>query len=241
VAAAATLVLVATVAARPVRSGPVTPLDALAIVAAGAVALALWRGDGEGDLPLLLPALVTFAAAVATARLLRPALRGAERVTRGRALAVRLAVVSLARNPGYAVAAVSFLVVSFGLALFAESYRSTLAAGERDAAAFAVPRDYVVREDLRRLIPVLDSAPLTAFGDASRIVRLTGGVGRLEGESGITLLGLPHGDLARLHWRDDYSAHSAAELGSEIAAPAGGDGIELPVDVVVHAPDDVRV
>ena len=190
---------------------------------------------------LLLPGLVTFAAAVATGRLLRPALRGAEGWTRGRALGLRLAVVSLARNPGYAVAAVSFLVVSFGLALFAESYRATLSAGERDAAAFAVPRDYLVREDLRRLIPVLDSAPLEAFGDASRILRATGGVGRLEGESGITLLGLPHGDLARLHWREDYSSRSPSALGREIAASAGDGGIDLPAELVVDAPDDVRV
>ena len=241
VAAAATVVLVATVAGRPPRSGPVSVLDVLALVAAVLVALALWRGGGDGDLTLLLPALVTFAAAATTGRLLRPALRAAERWTRGGGLGLRLAVVSLARNPGYAVAAVSFLVVSIGLALFAESYRSTLAAGERDAAAFAVPRDYVVREDLRRLIPVLDAAPLEAFGEASRILRVTGGVARLEGESGITLLGLPPADLARVHWRDDFAAKPPAALGREIEAPAGGGGIELPADLVVDAPDDVVV
>ena len=241
VVVAATVVLFATVAARPVRPGPFSPLDAAALAAAVAVGLALWRGDGDGDLTLLLPALVTFVAAVATARLLRPGLRAAERVVRGRSLGLRLAVVSLARNPGYAVAAVSFLVVSFGLALFAESYRATLATGERDAAAFAVPRDYVVREDLRRLIPVLDAAPLAAFGDASRILRVTGGVGRLEGESGITLLGLPARDLERINWRDDHASSSPAELARAIAAPGGPAGIPLPAEVVVAAPDEVRL
>ena len=241
VALSATVVLVATVVARSVRSGPFSPLDAAAVAAALALALALWRGDGDGDLTLLLPALVTFVAALATARLLRPGLRAAERLTRGRSLGLRLAVVSLTRNPGYAVAAVSFLVVSFGLALFAESYRATLATGERDAAAFAVPRDYVVREDLRRLIPVLDAAPVAAFGDASRILRVTGGVGRLEGESGITLLGVPARDLERISWREDYASRSPAELARAIAARGGPAGIQLPAEVVVDAPGDVRL
>ena len=39
-----------------------------------------------------------------------------------------------------------------------------------------------------------DAAPLTRFGslpgvEATPVLRLTGGVGRLEGETGITLLG----------------------------------------------------
>ena len=106
------------------------------------VVLEVTRGNGDGDLTLLLPALVTFAAAVLVARLLRPALRLVERLARGRSLGLRLASLSLARNPGYAIAATAFLVVSFGLALFAESYRATLARGERDQAAHRVPLDY---------------------------------------------------------------------------------------------------
>ena len=77
---------------------------------------------------------------------------------------MRLASLSLARNPGYAVVATAFLVVSFGLALFAESYRATLARGERDQASHRVPLDYAVTEDLRRLIPVQDAASLERFG-----------------------------------------------------------------------------
>ena len=162
VAAAATGVLVGAVAARAARPG-FGFLDAAALAAIGLVALELARGEGDGDLTLLLPALVTFAAAVLVARLLRPALRAVERLARGRSLGLRLASLSLARNPGYAVVATAFLVVSFGLALFAESYRATLARGERDQAAHRVPLDYVVREDLRRLIPVQDAASLERF------------------------------------------------------------------------------
>ena len=134
------------------------------------------RRVANGDLTLLLPALVTFAAAVLVARLLRPALRVVERLARGRSpsLGLRLASLSLARNPGYAVVATAFLVVSFGLALFAESYRATLVRGERDQAAHRVPLDYLVREDLRRLIPVQDAASFERFGDGARRRRLAG-------------------------------------------------------------------
>ena len=166
------------------------------------------------------------------ARLLRPALRAVERLARGRSLGLRLASLSLARNPGYAVVATSFLVVSFGLALFAESYRATLARGERDQAAHRVPLDYVVREDLRRLIPVQDGASLERFQalgvDVAPVLRLTGAVRRQEGESGITLLGIPPAALPQLHgWRDSDASAPRSDLAGRIEAPGTLDGLRL--------------
>jgi hypothetical protein len=232
VAAAATGVLVGAVASRGTRSA-FGLIDAAALAAIAVVLLELSRGEGDGDLTLLLPALVTFAAAVLVARLLRPSLRGVERLARRRSLGLRLASLSLARNPGYAVVATAFLVVSFGLALFAESYRATLVRGERDQAAHRVPLDYVVREDLRRLIPVQDAASFQRFGElpgveVSPVLRLTGGIGRLEGESGITLLGLPPGALVQLNgWRDSDADASRAELARRIDAPSTLAGVRL--------------
>ena len=235
VAAAATGVLVGVVTARTSRAR-FGLVDAAALAAVALVVVELARGDGEGDLVLLLPALVTFAAAVLVTRLLRPALRLLERASRGRALALRIASLTLARNPGYAVAATAFLVVSFGLALFTESYRATLARGERDQAAHRVPLDYVVREDLRRLIPVQDAASLARFRaedvEVSPILRLTGGVGRLEGESGITLLGLPPRTLPALNgWREDERPGSPEELARRIDAEPARGGPRLGGDL----------
>ena len=231
VVAAATAVLVAAVASRSSRVPPVrfSLVDAAALAAVLLVLLELWRGDDEGDLVLLLPALVTFAAAVLVGRALRPALRLVERLSRGRSLGVRLASLSLSRNPGYAVVATAFLVVSFGLALFAESYRATLARGERDQAAHRVPLDYVVREDLRRLIPVQDAASLDRFDrlgvEVAPVLRVTGSVARLEGESGITLLGLPPATLPQLHgWRDSDAPASRQELVQRIDAAQAAEG-----------------
>ena len=235
VAVATAAVLAAAVAARPPRLGrmPFSPLDAAALAAIVLVAYGLIRGDANGDLVLLLPGLVTFAAAVLVARLLRPTLRLAERLARRRSLGLRLASLSLARNPGYAIVATAFLVVSFALALFAESYRATLARGERDQAAHRVPLDFVLQEDLRRLIPVLDAAPLERFRalpavEVEPVLRLRGGVGRLEGESGITMLGLPPSSLPQLNgWREDERGPSP-ELALRIEAAPSRNGPRLP-------------
>ena len=231
VAAVGTAILVAAVSVRGGSRG-FGFLDAAALGAVALVALELGR-DGSGDLTLLVPALVTFAAAVLVARLLRPALRLVERLARGRSLGLRLASLSLARNPGYAVVATAFLVVSFGLALFAESYRSTLARGDRDQAAHRVPLDYVVREDLRRLIPVQDAASFDRFRairgvEVAPVLRLTGGVGRLEGESGITLLGVPPSVLLSVNgWRGDERPRSPEALALGIEAVPATNGPRL--------------
>src|SRR5204863_10216393 len=189
-AVAATLVVLL-----PLRGGGAgRVVDVAALGALVAVVLALARGAadtsslanerGTGAVLLLLPALIAFVAAVVWARILRPALRALERRGRNAPVPVRLAALSLARNPGHAAVAVAFLVVSLGLALFAETYRSTLARGETDQAAFAVPADFVVREDLTKLVPVLQAAPLQRFerlGHATPVLRLSGNVRRLEG------------------------------------------------------------
>ncbi len=232
VGAAGVLAAAATLQSPTLGRARFSALDAAAVLALLTVGIAASRG-GDGDLTLLLPGLATFGAAVIVARVLGPGLRLVERATRGSSVALRLAVLSLARNPGYAVLTTAFLVVSFGLALFAESYRSTLSQGERDQAAFAVPRDFLVREDLTRLIPVLDAATIERFRavggiDVDPVLRLTGGVSRLEGESGVTGLGLPPASLPRLTgWRDDFG-DSPATLASRIERGDSLRGTRLP-------------
>ena len=128
-AATVVLLLALRAPAAPLGGLRVTALDVAALGALLAVLLALARGDadagalaadgGTGTLLLLLPGLVTFVCAVACARLLGPGLRLLERVSRGSSPPVRLASLSLARSPGRAAVAVTFLVVSLGLGLFA--------------------------------------------------------------------------------------------------------------------------
>jgi hypothetical protein len=215
-----------------------------AAVAAVAVALALALGgaldtdrqaDGEGAAIalLLLPGLLAFAGAVAAARLFGPAARLVGGAARG-SLTLRLAAVSLARGPGAASVTVAFLSIAFALTLLAEGYRATLSRAESDSAAFRVPLDVVVREDLRRLVPVLDAAPLDRFEDlgpgarAVPILRLQAGAGGAEGISGVTVLGLPARELPRLRgWRGEWADESRSDLAAALA-PAGDARLQAP-------------
>jgi FtsX-like permease family len=243
--AAGIAVAAALVVLLSLRGGAGRVVDVAAAGALLAVVLALARGaantsslaneQGTGALLLVLPALIAFVAAVVWARVLTPALRAVERSGRNAPVPARLAALSLARNPGRAAVAVAFLVVSLGLALFAATYRSTLVRGESDQAAFTVPADFVVREDLTKLVPVFQAAPLSRFdalAHATPVLRVSGNVRRLEESQGLTVLGIPARDITRIRWRSDYSPLSQREL-AERLQPKGSvalQGVRLPTD-----------
>jgi hypothetical protein len=196
-----------------------TTADVAALGALGAVLLAVARGDasadavggGTGAFLLLLPALVVFTAAVLAARLLAPGFRALGR-TRG-PLPMRLAALSLARRGGTALVAAAFLVVSIGVALFAVSYRATLERGQRDQAAFAVPADYVIAEDLAKLMPIqrVPPASFARLGETVTVARAAGEVQRRD----VTLLGVPSQAVTRIAgWPDRPPRGAVAALGS---------------------------
>jgi FtsX-like permease family protein len=224
-------------------------IDVAALGALGAIVIGLTRGNadaaelaaggGTGGFLILLPALIAFVAAVVATRLLVPLLRAAGRMGRRGSVALRLATLSLARNPGHAAIAATFLVVSLGMALFAQTYRSTLARGQAEQAAFAVPADIVVREDLTQLVSVPQAAPLAAYRRLGRgvdpvpVLRAQGDAGRLETSGGVTLLGIPAAALPGIDgWRSDFSATPLAQLARRVAPeqPVSLRGVRLPRD-----------
>jgi hypothetical protein len=249
-AGALVLVVVLSVPGVSLGGRTFTPLDAAALGALLAIGLAIGRGDadaralgqggGTGTLLLLLPGLVTFVVAVAAARLLVPGLRLLERLARGGRIHVRLAALSLARSPGRAAVAVTFLVASLGLGLFAVVYRSTLDEGLSEQAAYAVPRDFAVREDLSPagLVAPLEAAPLESYAalgaDVTPVLRRSASAG---GPGQLTLLGVPASSISELDgWRDRFSPLSRGELVDRIepnpppvlrGAPLPGDASEL--------------
>ncbi len=221
----------------------------LTLARGGADSEALARGEGTGVVLLLLPGLVVFVAAVVCMRALRPGLRLLERTARRGSLSVRLAGVSLARNPGRSAAAVAFLVVSLGLALFAATYRSTLVRNQADEAAFAVPLDFALQENDAEGQYVLEAAPLTHYralspgARAYPVIRLVGDARQSGPATGTTILGVPADVLPRLRrWRSDFANRPRGELARRIAPthsvalrglrlPEHADALELPVQV----------
>jgi hypothetical protein len=140
---------------------------------------------------------------------------------------LRLAALSLARNPGQATVVATFLVASLGLALFAVAYRATLLQGQHDEAYYAVPAPYVAREDYSQLIPVLHGwhgAP------ATQVVRLSGNV---TATTGFTFLGVPNPRLA-LH----PSAFRSLRLppGRRFTLPAWTEGDDVAVRAFFRSP-----
>ena len=238
-AVAAWLLVLGFVRARPLRLGgaTLTPLDVAALGALAVLAVVTARGSfnaaelagngGGATLLLMVPGLAAFVAAVACARAAPPLFRLAVRVAGRGDVGVRLALLALARRPGRAAIAAAFLAVSFGLALFAESYRSTLARGQEDQASYATPADFVLREELANLVPLTEAVSpgaLRDLGPSAEILRRSGDVTRLEG-SGVTLLGLPTAALRRLEgWRDDFAPLPREELARRIA-PSGATSL----------------
>jgi hypothetical protein len=225
VAALSALVIAVTVSLPPRPEGRALGLLELAAGLAIVAVLAVWASgtvdagelDAGGTAPvvlLLLPGLVAFAAAVAASRLLPAAGR---RLARRGGASARLAGVSLARSPGAAGIAAAFLALAVGLAVLAEAYRSTLSTGERDQAAYAVPTDVVVREDLRALVPVLRAAPLQRYEaipgveSVHQVVRVQASAGPSAAVSGVTVLGVPQAAIRSMPlWRDDWGASRGA-------------------------------
>jgi hypothetical protein len=227
-------------------------LDAAAVASIVVLAFALARGrvtaaelsrdGGAATVLLLLPGLVCFGAAVGCARLLRPALRALEHVTRRRSVTLRTAALSLVRNPGYAGIAVSFLAVALGLTLFAVAYRATLDRGLVDQARYAVPATYVVRErlDADALVNPLRAASLEqwqALGrgvSAAPVIRQQGSVSQSSGSRRqYTLLGVSSEALATLDgWRADFASQPLRALATAITPtePVALRGPLLPPD-----------
>ena len=216
--------------------------DAVAVAALAALVLAAGRGatgaDGAQVDPLLplLPLLVAIVAGVLVGRLLGPLMRLVERRLRGGSTALRIAVISVAREPLQAAIGAAFIAVALGLAFFAVAYRQTLAAGQVDQANFAVPTDATLSEGAALVRP-LEAAPIARYRalaggtTALPILRLSANAASSGTQlADVTALGVPARGLASLRWRGDTSSLSQAELAHRLAAggPVGLRGPLLP-------------
>jgi hypothetical protein len=250
VAAVSAMALIAMVYAERKPAGRrISAIDAAAAAALAGMALALSRGatdpealaneGGSVALVLLLPALALFVAAALFARIFVPTLTALSRpAARLSNVRLRLPLLALARNPGRAAIAASFLVVSVGGALFALTYRATLERGVSDRVHYAYPLDFVVRENLgREHARPLDVAPLARYRalgkdvDVVPAIRRHASIPRLAGVQTLTTLALPAAQLPILSgWRADFSTLPRAEIARRLTPrePVGLRGVRLP-------------
>ena len=228
--------IVAVVSLRPRERGRIGAPEIAGLIALIVIGAALLGGaldderlasaEGPAVLLLLLPGLVVLVAAIVVARVVPWVARIV--AERGRSpLSLRLAAVGIGRGPGTTVVTVAFLTIAFALALLAEGYRATLARGEREQAAFRVPFEFAVREDLSSLVRVLDAAPLERYrtvagpgGNAYPVLRVTGGAGRAEQVTGVTVLGLDREAIERVGvWRPAWAGGAESGEIARLVAP----------------------
>src|SRR5439155_17073057 len=176
---------------------------------------------------------VVLVAAAVCARVGRPLLRLLGRAGRRGPVPLRLAALSIARRPGSALVVASFLMISVSLAVFAADYRATLAQNVHEQATYAVPADYVLGEDLQRLVTVQQAAPLAAYRRIGTPTLAFRGSGSVSGRGALdyTLLGLPADSLPRIDgWRGDFSDASRERLPRAVRAPrpVALNGLDLP-------------
>ena len=259
--AAAVLLVALRAPAVELRGLSVSAADVAALGAIVAITVAFMRGNvdagsiasegGTGTILLLLPGLAALVAAVVSARVLTPALRVLARLGARGGISVRIAALSLARHPGRGVVAVTFVVVSVALGVFAIVYHATLSAGLDSHVDYEFPSDFLISENLApdALVPPLAAAPLSRYrelpGASVRpIVRRSGSVSTLARTEQLTFLGVPARGLAGIAgWRDDFADVGVDELARRIApsGPVGLQGPLLPPDTVrLHVPFDEK-
>ena len=222
-------------------------LDGIVVAGAVVAVFALARGavtvsglqQRTDPLLVALPILAVVCGGLLAGRLfplLVPAgVRAARRLPSRWKVPVRLGLSGAARRPLRAVATVAFLAAATGIVVFAGGYRSTLAQGAEDQAAFAVPVDATlhVGQALRR---PLDVAPLTAYEAlapgivAGPVLRSTTGVRLNAAESrAAELVGVTPEILTRIPAWDRITGGRDAD-GSErlIDRPAAQRGWPVP-------------
>ena len=172
---------------------------------------------------VLLPGLLGLTIILGSLVVVPPLLRRLARSARRAPLSVRMATISIARDPLRPAATLTLLAFSLGAAVLGVAYAETLRAGAADQAAFQTGLDVRVltyAPDGRfatEVLPALESGVLGDDVDVHPVVRLDGT--SATGKS-FALTGLEPAVLPQLRrWRPDYSSTTVADIARAIAEP----------------------
>jgi hypothetical protein len=189
-------------------------------LSSGPVDPAALAGDATSPTSVVLPGALGLAVILGSLVLLPPLLRGLARGSRRAPTGIRLATISVAREPLRPAAVMTLLAFSVGAVVFAEVYSATLRQGAADQAAFQAGMDVRVQTLAAEGRFSTEVVPALLGGGVGSDVEIAPMI-RLPGESAtrrtFTLVGIEGVELGRLRgWRADLSPAPPAALGAAI-------------------------
>ena len=192
-------------------------------ITGGALAAGDLASGIAGPGTVLLPGMLGLTVILLSLAILPPLFRRLATRSGRFPLSLRLAVLSIAREPLRPVATLTLLGFSFGAALFGMSYGATLRQGAIDAADYATGLDV-------RIEPADDSGSFArrvlnpirngAAGPDITVAPLIRIPAQTSNSIPVSLVGLDAGVIPQLRgWRSDFSDASQAQVRDAIAQP----------------------
>jgi hypothetical protein len=192
-------------------------------LASGPADPAALAAEATSPTAVLLPGALGLAVILGSLAVLPPLLRGLARISRRAPITVRLATISVAREPLRPAAVMTLLAFSVAAVVFGLVYAATLRQGAADQAAFATGMDIRVQSIAAegrfssQVVPALLRGDLGTDLDVQPMVRQPG---ETASRRTFITVGVDGAVLDRLEgWRADFSASTPAALGASIDLP----------------------
>jgi hypothetical protein len=191
-------------------------------ISRGRVSAEELAAQAAGPGTVLLPGFLGLSVILLSLVVMPPVFRRLARVGRRWPLALRLGLISIAREPLRPTATMTLLAFSLGAAVFALGYAATLRQGAADSAAFTTGMDLRVQpldptfEVAADVHYRLDQAPPIDV----ELYPIHSEAGRTATDRQLTIVGIEPEAIPRLRgWRSDFSSSTPAELAAAIALP----------------------
>ena len=189
-------------------------------ISAGPVDPARLAAEATSPASVLLPGALGLSVILGSLVLLPPILRWVARRTRRAPIGIRLATISVAREPLRPAAVMTLLAFSVGAVVFGQTYATTLRQGAVDQAAFAAGMDLRVQGLAAEVpfsllvVPQLQAGTLGSDIDVQPMMRASG---QTATHIAFTLVGIDGSAIDRLKgWRRDFSPTDPTTLGAAI-------------------------
>jgi hypothetical protein len=189
-------------------------------ISAGPVAPAQLAADATSPTSAILPGALGLTVILGALVLLPPLLRGLARITRRAPIGIRLAAISVAREPLRPAAIMTLLAFSVGAVVFGQVYAATLQRGAVDQAAFATGMDIRIQSLAAEItfgqyvVPLLEQGELGADVEVLPMVRKPGETASHRLFTLVSIDALALGHLKG--WRSEFSPMPPDALGAAI-------------------------